>query len=127
MTKRSFLIAGVPALAATLLYTACQQPSRQPERTENIQEAPATVMQDSITVVTFQPEGGGWGFRINRGARNYIEQPFIPVIMGRMPFKTEADARKVGENLAEKLRKNPGGLPDLTRQELLDMKIAGVE
>lgn len=128
MTNKSFfLIAGIPALATTMFFAACQQPSKQTEKTENIQEAPATVMHDSITVVTFQPEGGGWGFKINKGSKNYIEQPFIPVIMGRTPFKTEADARKVGENLAAKLRKNPGGLPDLTRQELLDMKIAGVE
>lgn len=124
---KSILIVCTPVLAATLFFTACQQPSRQTERTEHIEEAPATAMQDSIAVVTFQPEGGGWGFKINKGSHTYIEQPFIPVIMGKTPFKTEADARKVGEFLAAKLRKNPGGLPDLTRQELLDMKIAGVE
>ncbi|UPK71447.1 DUF4907 domain-containing protein [Chitinophaga filiformis] len=126
--NKSVLRICMPALATTLFFAACQQPPKQTEeRTEHTKEAPATAMQDSIAVVTFQPEGGGWGFKINRGTHTYIEQPFIPVIMGRTPFKTEADALKVGELLAAKLRKNPAGLPDLTRQELLDMKIAGVE
>ncbi|SHN77861.1 DUF4907 domain-containing protein [Chitinophaga sp. CF418] len=124
---KSIPVVCMPVLAATLFFAACQQPSKQTERTEHTEEAPATAMHDSIAVVTFQPEGGGWGFKINKGTHTYIEQPFIPVIMGRTPFKTEADALKVGELLAAKLRKNPGGLPDLTRQELLDMKIAGVE
>ncbi|PWV50680.1 DUF4907 domain-containing protein [Chitinophaga sp. S165] len=124
---KSILSVWMPVLAATLCFAACQQPPKQTEGTEHIKQAPATAMQDSIAVVTFQPEGGGWGFKINKGSHNYIEQPFIPVIMGRKPFQTAEDAMKVGEYLAAKLRRNPGGLPDLTRQELLDMKIAGVE
>lgn len=125
--QRSFLNLCMPVLAATLSLTACQQQPKQTEKTEHIEQAPATAMQDSIAVVPFQPEGGGWGYKINKGSHNYIEQPFIPVIMGRKPFQTKEDAMKVGEYLAAKIRKNPGGLPDLTRQELLEMKIAGVE
>lgn len=124
---KSILNVWKPVLAVMLSFTACQQGPKQTEGTKHNQQAPATAMQDSIAVVTFQPEGGGWGFKINKGSHNYIEQPFIPVIMGRKPFQTAADAMKVGEYLAAKLRKNPGGLPDLTRQELLDMNIAGVE
>lgn len=125
--QRSFLIVCMPVLAATLFFTACQQPSKQTEGTEHIEKAPATAMQDSIAVVPFQPEGGGWGYKINKGSHTYIEQPFIPVIMSRKPFQTKEEALKVGEYIAAKLRKDPGGLPDLTRQELLDMKITGVE
>jgi hypothetical protein len=119
---KSFLIV---SLAAGLAFTACQQ--KQTERTKNTEETTATAVHDSIAVVTFQLHNGGWGYKINKGAHNYIEQPFIPVIIGNKPFQSEEDARKVGEFIAAKLRKNPGGLPDLTRQELLDMKIAGVE
>lgn len=121
--KRSFLIA---SLVAGLAFTACQQ--KQTERTEHTQETATTAVHDSIAVVTFQLDNkNGWGYKINKGTHTYIEQPFIPVIVGNKPFQSEEDARKVGENIAAKLRKNPGGLPDLTRQELLDMKIAGVE
>ncbi|QHS62650.1 DUF4907 domain-containing protein [Chitinophaga agri] len=119
---KSILIA---SLSAGLALTACQQ--QQTNRTENMQETTATAVHDSIAVVTFQPANGGWGYKINKGTHTYIEQPFIPVILGNKPFQSEEDARKVGELIAAKLRKNPGGLPDLTRQELLEMKIAGVE
>jgi hypothetical protein len=126
--KQSFLNLGFTVLTAALTFTACQQQPKQTEETqEHTEKASPTAMHDSIAVVTFQPGNGGWGYKINKGTHNYIEQPFIPVIMGNKPFQTEEDARKVGEYIADKLRKNPGGLPDLTRQELLDMKIAGVE
>lgn len=124
---KSVLNVWMPVLAAVMCFAACKQQPKQIEETKHIEQAPATAMHDSIAVVTFQPEGGGWGFKINKGAHNYIEQPFIPVIMGRKPFQTAEDAMKVGEYLAAKLKKNPSGLPDLTRQELLDLKIAGVE
>jgi hypothetical protein len=85
-------------------------------------------MQDSIAVITFRLENGeGWGYKINRGSHTFINQDIIPVIMGKHYFQSEEDARKVGEFAAEKVRKNQGGFPDLTRQELLDLKIAGVE
>lgn len=83
--------------------------------------------EEGITVVPFEVEGGGWGFDINIGGKTRIHQDFIPVIMGRKTFATKEDAMKVGENLAEKMRKSHNGFPDLTRQELLDMHIAGVE
>jgi|GEM_PF-1197313 len=82
---------------------------------------------EDITVVPFQNEGGGWGFDIKIGPKARIHQEFIPVILGRKAFATKEDALKVGENLAEKMRRQHNGFPDLTRQELLDMHIAGVE
>jgi hypothetical protein len=87
-----------------------------------------TVMpEEDITVVPFQVEGGGWGFDIKIGAKTRIHQELIPVILGRKTFATKEDALKVGENLAQKMRTQHTGFPDLTRQELLDMHIAGVE
>ena len=82
---------------------------------------------EDITVVPFQNEGGGWGFDIKIGPKVRIHQELIPVILGRKPFATKEDALKVGENLAQKMRTQHNGFPDLTRQELLDMHIAGVE
>jgi len=128
MTKKtSFLVLGLSVLAANLTITACQPSPKQTEETQHTEKATATAMHDSIAVVTFQAGKEGWGYKINKGSHTYIEQPFIPVIMGNKPFQTEEDARKVGEYIADKIRKNPAGLPDLTRKELLDMKIAGVE
>jgi starvation-inducible outer membrane lipoprotein len=117
----------MPVLTAALIFTACQQQPQHAEGTKHTEKASTTAMQDSIAVVPFQLENGGWGYKINKGSHTYIEQPFIPVIVGNKPFQSEADARKVGEHIAAKIRKSPGGLPDLTRQELLEMKIAGVE
>lgn len=121
------------ALVALLVagVTACNQNSQtsgeanKPKVNDKID---ATVKsEEGITVVPFEVEGGGWGFDINVGAKNRIHQDFIPIIMGRKSFATKEDAVKVGENLAEKMRQTGNGFPDLTRQELLDMHIAGVE
>ncbi|WP_343669640.1 DUF4907 domain-containing protein [Chitinophaga sp.] len=88
----------------------------------------ATVMpEEDITVVPFQPEGGGWGFDIKVGPKTRIHQDIIPVILGRIPFATKEDALKVGENMAQKMRTQHTGFPDITRQELLEMHIAGVK
>lgn len=83
--------------------------------------------EEDITVVPFQVEGGGWGFDIKVGPKTRIHQDLIPVILGRKTFATKEDALKVGENLAEKMRTQHTAFPDITRSELLEMHIAGVE
>ncbi|SFW51995.1 DUF4907 domain-containing protein [Chitinophaga sancti] len=87
-----------------------------------------TVMPEGdITVVPFQVDGGGWGFDIKIGPKTRIHQDLIPVILGRKSFATKEDALKVGENMAEKMRTQHTAFPDITRRELLEMHIAGVE
>ncbi len=83
--------------------------------------------EGDITVVPFQVDGGGWGFDIKIGPKTRIHQDLIPVILGRKSFATKEDALKVGENMAEKMRTQHTAFPDITRRELLEMHIAGVE
>jgi hypothetical protein len=118
MTTKQLLLTGILMAGVT----ACHQKS--PEQNENIE---ATVMPDSITVVPFQLLHGGWGFDINVGRKTRIHQQIIPVVAGHKVFQTREDALKVGENLAEKMRRTNTGFPDLTIKELRQMNIAGVE
>jgi hypothetical protein len=125
MTNRYVIqAAGSLLLLIAVSFTACQQKQPENKQPQNIEAA--TVVPDSITVVPFEVEGG-WGYKIKFGQKTFINQDFIPVIMGRKPFQSKEDALKVGENLATKMRNGEGKFPNLTRQELLDMKIAGVE
>lgn len=52
-----------------------------------------------------QGEGGtGFGYQIYKGKRVIIAQPFIPAIAGRKTFRTEQDARHVGDLVLQRIR-----------------------
>lgn len=51
-----------------------------------------------------QGDGGtGYGYRIYKGERVIIAQPFIPAVTGRKAFRTEQDARHVGDLVLERI------------------------
>lgn len=101
------------------LCSACHQ--------KQIKNTEITAGHDSLAVVPFQLENGGWGYKINVGAKTRIYQDIIPAIQGRHVFQTKEDAQKVGDLMVTKMRQTGTGFPVITRKELLDMKIAGVE
>jgi hypothetical protein len=118
MTKKFFL-AGSVLLIIIALATACQQ--KQAKHTE------ITARQDSLAVVPFKLETGGWGFKINIGHKTFIYQDIIPTIQGRHVFQSEEDAQKVGDLMVKKMRSFGKGFPVVSKQEMLDMKITGVQ
>lgn len=63
----------------------------------------------------------GWGYRIFQNDQLFIDQPFIPVVAGNQPFKTEADAKKTARVICEKLK--DGQLPTITLHDLQEMQI----
>jgi hypothetical protein len=106
-----FLAGGCLLLAAAM--AGCN--SRPPAR-----EHTTTAMQDSIAVVPFQT-GDGWGYSVNIGARTYIYQDIIPALPGRNVFRSREDALRVGNRVADKLRKHQ--LPTVSKEELKEMGI----
>jgi len=66
-------------------------------------------------VKTYQVENG-WAFSIYLGDKEYIRQPFIPVIPGKVPFATNEQAMTAGKLVLSKMvaHKNPS----LTYEEL---------
>src|SRR3954471_20032443 len=88
-TKKKSFFAGSCILTLLILGTACQQ--KQVKNTE------ITAGQDSLAVVPFQLETGGWGYKVNVGAKTRIYQDIIPTIQGRHVFQTKEDAQKVGD------------------------------
>jgi hypothetical protein len=71
-------------------------------------------------VVTFKVEGG-WGYRIYRGERTAIEQPFIPLLPGKTPFPTRQSAKRTGKLVLDRLEK--GSVPVLTFKDLEEIGI----
>jgi hypothetical protein len=59
---------------------------------------------------------GGWGYEIAQGEKVIISQPYIPAIPGRVAFKSESDAEKIGTLVVEKLK--AGQNPSVTPEEL---------
>lgn len=93
---------------------------------QNQAKKATTERQDSLSVAVYELKGGGWAYDISHGKKLFIRQEYIPAISGYIPFASHDDAEKVAEKVLEKLRTQPG-MPAITREELLDMKIAGVK
>lgn len=115
--RTTFLAAYLMALV--ILSTACQQ--------KQIKHTEITAGLDSLAVVPFQLEHGGWGYKINVGAKTRIYQDIIPTIQGKHVFQTKEDAQKVGDLMMTKMRKTGTQFPVVSRQDLLDLQIAGIE
>jgi hypothetical protein len=116
MTRKSISLLIIIALA-----TSCQQK----QQAKNIE---ITAVHDSIAVVPFELEGGGsWGYKINVGHKTFIYQDIMPGIPGRHYFQSREDAQKVGDLMVTKMRSNGKSFPNVSKKELMDMQIAGVE
>ena len=63
----------------------------------------------------------GWGYDILKDSKVYIHQVYVPAIPGRHPFKTEADALKVGHEVLSRL--STSTLPTVSANDLKDWGI----
>jgi hypothetical protein len=74
----------------------------------SIPNADTSMMSDTVTpnlqLKTFQTEEG-WGYDIFIDGNHYIHQPQIPAIGGKQAFKSEQQARAIGELVANKIRR----------------------
>jgi hypothetical protein len=70
----------------------------------------------NATVKTFHT-GLGWGYDVYRNDSIYIHQEYMPAVEGRKGFATEAEAKKIGDLVLEKMKKND--LPVVTVEEIL--------
>jgi hypothetical protein len=116
MTKKKIvnilLLAGSLLLLAFAVFKTSQRAS----------SGKPAAMRDSIAVVAFQT-ASGWGYTVNVGAHAYIYQDFIPAIPGKNPFRSKEDALRVGNRVADKLRKRQ--VPAISGEELKEMGIVG--
>lgn len=61
--------------------------------------------EPELKIKVFKNESG-WGYDIYRSDKIYIHQPHIPAISGNQTFHSEEDARRTGELIISKIRKN---------------------
>ena len=69
------------------------------------QEEVSPYLNSNIEVRTFEGENG-WGYDVFIDGAQYVHQPNIPALPGKAGFKTEADAKEVGELVIQKIRNN---------------------
>ena len=62
------------------------------------------------------PVRGGYGYAVLYEGDTLIKQPYIPAVSGRVVFRTEQEALKVGQLVCDKLR--AGLPPTVTRREV---------
>ena len=72
-------------------------------------------IKGNIEVKTKQTNTG-WGYDIYVKNKLFITQDIIPSIAGNKAFKTEIDAKKIGELMVLKMKQNQ--TPNITEQEL---------
>lgn len=67
-------------------------------------------------------QNGGWGYRIVQDTTAVVDQPDIPGVEGRKPFKTKQEAQSVVDLVIKKI--NEGTFPPtVTIHELDSLKI----
>ncbi|MFN8145020.1 MAG: DUF4907 domain-containing protein [Bacteroidia bacterium] len=78
-----------------------------------------TANNQSYEVNTFSNTAdiGGFGYDVLMGGKLYIHQPHIPAIQGNKGFANEANARKAGEFIVSKLKRNIMP-PSVSKEEL---------
>ncbi len=59
----------------------------------------------------------GWGYDLFVDGKRSIHQPIIPAVPGNSSFKTEEDARKIGQLAADRM-KITGSLPTILVHDL---------
>jgi hypothetical protein len=74
-----------------------------------------------LEVQTFE-QNGGWGYRIIQDTTAFIEQPGIPGIPGRVPFKSRNEAESVASLVIQKLN-NGTFPPTVTIKELDSLRV----
>lgn len=68
-----------------------------------------------VTVKTFHT-GMGWGYDVLKDDAVYIHQEYMPAIEGRKGFATEADAKKIGNLVVERMKAR--AFPVITVEDL---------
>lgn len=69
----------------------------------------------SVTVKTFHT-AIGWGYDVYRNDAVYIHQEYMPSVEGRKGFSTEAEAKKIGALVVEKMKQTD--FPVITLKDL---------
>ena len=77
--------------------------------------------QDQYQVQTFATQTG-WGYTILNNGKPFIHQPTIPGQSGMVGFANQAQARRVGERVVEKIQQKKA-LPTLTTDELRQLGV----
>ncbi len=74
-------------------------------------------VQTFEVIDTIGGKSKGWGYDIFVDGKRTIRQPIIPGVAGNNAFRTEEEARKVGQLAADKM-KQTGSLPTIQPAEL---------
>lgn len=119
MNKFSLLI------LVLVLINACKSNNCQ-ENADN-QEQTIQVGNDFFKVETFVLDSvEGWGYKIFKNGRVYIKQDLIPAVNGYFVFKTENDAKIVGDFVLKRMIKHKG-MPSITIEELDSLGVLSQE
>ncbi|MGC8864883.1 MAG: DUF4907 domain-containing protein [Bacteroidales bacterium] len=77
---------------------------------------------DSLAIQVYRVDKKGWGYRILKKDKPFINQPFIPSIGRKISFSDSLQASRIAQLVVKKLRNNiiP---PAISQQELDSMGV----
>lgn len=89
-------------------------------RNYNSETKKAAEVNNPVKLETYH-SGSGWGYKILKQGRTYIDQQYIPAIQGKIPFASQNEAEKVGKVVLEKVKNME--VPYVSMQILDSLKI----
>jgi hypothetical protein len=92
-------------LAAVTIIMIIKGNRSSDEMTREGNEDESAGVERTIETAVYQVEAG-WGYDVFVDGKRLIHQPYIPVLQGNKPFDNVADAKKVAEFVAGKIRMN---------------------
>lgn len=105
-------------LLITLAILLCLQSCEQNKSSQNKNTPSAISIDSSGLQVKVIKSNEGWGYDIYKDGQHFIHQPHMPVVGGKIPFKNEATAIKVGEYVLNKIEQ--GIMPPSINKTELD-------
>lgn len=124
MTKRKFKILSVFLLPALLFIASCRLAAGDERKgagtAHTADSTPVSAARSQVSVEAFDINGG-WGYSISVDGQTHIYQPVIPSLPGNKVFNSKEDALRVGNAVADKLKRQE--IPALSREELVALHI----
>lgn len=122
--KISISFLTVAALCQVLISCGQEKPVPSTDSVAETHEVapPSVAASQNVEAKTFEVidslgKSHGWGYDLYVDGKRTIHQPIIPAVAGNNSFASQADAQKVGDLAASKMKKS-GSLPTILEHDL---------
>lgn len=106
MSAKQVVVVSILALTIIALMVILLRQASEPQLETEPEPEHNPYKDADLTVEIIPAPNDTYGYNILMNGRTLIHQPSVPALPGIEGFKTEEDARKVGELVIDKIRQN---------------------